>query len=263
MKLTAFCFLLSLTLAACNSGKESRPHFKSINFSYFDISPLSFTIRVSNQDSVFLKQDFAPDKGLQNKTTYDAVLTGGLKKQFDSLMAVINFSKIDSVHETGHIDGDTYSLYIEGDTLKKQFKVHSMSPPKELEVLKELFLKIRASFLHIDTTTHIPLNSPKTKVQGSSKSFILKDINNDKYYLADSVNRVFRQGYIGQSPLVAIDGTVFQYQKKLDTVILPLSKSEILNIAFINKNGGRFIYGKGGENGAIIINTIRIKSTNR
>ena len=87
MRLTAFFLLLSLALTACNSDKKSQPHFKLIDFSYFNISPLSFTIRVSNQDSVFLKQDFAPDKGLKNKTTYEAVLTGGLKQQLDSLMA--------------------------------------------------------------------------------------------------------------------------------------------------------------------------------
>lgn len=138
-----------------------------------------------------------------------------------------------------------------------------MSPPKELEALKELFLKIRISFLPVDTTTYIPLNPPKTQVQGNPKSFTLKDINSDKYYLADSVHRVFKQGHIGQSPLVSIDGTVFKYQKKLDTIMLPLSKSEILDIAFINKNDGRFIYGKAADNGAIIINTTRKKSTNR
>ena len=262
MRLTAFCFLLSLTLTACDSDKQSRPGFKSIKFSYFDMSPQSFTIKIINQDTFFLNQDFAADNGLKSKTTHDAVLTGALKKQLDSLMAVINFTRLDSVYETGHIDGEEYSLYIEGGTSKKQFKVHSTNPPKELEVLKELFLKIRLSFFSVDPTTHIPLNAPKTKVQGSPKSFILKDINKDKYYLADSVNRVFQQGYIGQSPLVAIDGTVFKYQKNLDTVVLPLSKGEILNIAFINKNDGRFIYGKGAENGAIIINTIRMKSTN-
>jgi hypothetical protein len=262
MRLIALFIFLSV-LTACNFDKKTELHFKSIDFSYFDISPLSFTLRIDNQDSVFLKQNFAHDSGLTNDTSYKAVIIGGLKQQLDSLIAVINFSKLDSVYETRHIDGYEYLLYIEGDTLKKQFKVHSMNPPKELEALKELFLKIRMSFLPGDTTTHHPLNPTKTQVQGSPKRFILKDISSDKYYLADSVNRIFRQGYIGKSPLIAIDGTVFKYQKRFDTVMLPLLKDEILDIQFINKNGSEFIYGKGADNGAIIISTTKKKSTNR
>lgn len=262
MRLIALFLFLSV-LAACNSDKKTTSHFNSIDFSYFDISPLSFTLKIDNQDSVFLTQHFAPDNGLRNDTTYKAVLIEGLKQQLDSLMAVINFSKLDSVYETHHIDGDEYRLYIEGDTLKKLFKVHSMNPPKELEALKALFLKVRMSFSPIDTATHLSLNPPKTQVQGSPKSFILKDTNNDKHYLADSISRVFQQGYIGKSPLVAIDGIVFKYQKKFDTVMLPLSKSEILNIEFINKNDGELVYGKDADSGAVIINTIRMKSTNR
>ncbi len=256
-----FSFLLVLT--ACTSDKKTTLRLNSIDFSYFDISPLSFTLKIDNQDSIFLKQHFAPDNGLLNETTYKAVLIGGLKQQLDSLMAVINFSKLDSVYETHHIDGDEYYLYIEGDNFKKQFKVHSMNPPKELEAFKGLFLKVRKSFLPVDSTTHLSLTPPKILVQDSPKSFILKDTDRSKYYLADSVNKIFRQGYIGKSPLIAIDGTVFKYQKKLDTVMLPLSKSEILNLAFINKSDGKLIYGKDADSGAVIINTIRMKSTNR
>lgn len=262
MRLIAFFVFLSV-LAACNSEMKTRPHFNSIEFSYFDISPLSFTVRIQNQDSVFLKQNFAPNKRLINDTSYKAVLTPRLKQQLDSLMAIVNFSELDTVYETGHTDGDVYRLYIEGETLKRQFKVHSISPPQELETLKELFLNIRMSFLPIDTTTQLSLNLPKTQVKGNPKTFTLKDISIDKYYLADSVNTVFQQGYIGNSPLIAIDGSVFIYQKKLDTIMLPLSKNEILNIAFINKNWSRTIYGKGAENGAIIISTIRNESTYR
>lgn len=263
MRLIALLIFLTSVLMDCSSDKKTRPHFNSIDFSYFDMSGLFFTLKIANQDSVFLKQNVAPDNILRNDTTYKAVLTEGLKQQLDSLMTVINFGKLDSVYETGHIDGDEYRLHIEGDTMKKQFKVHSISPPRELEGLKKLFLKIRMSLLPVDTTTLLPENPPKIQVKGSPKSFILKDINSDKYYLADSVNSAFRQGYIGKSPLVAIDGIVFKYQKKLDTIMLPLSKNEIINIAVINKKDCRFIYGKGADNGAVIINTIRRKSTNR
>ncbi len=264
MRPIALFVFLSLALTTCNSHNKSRPYFKSIDFYYFDISPLSFTLKIHNQDSVFLSQNFSPEKSLSNDTTYKALLTGKLKQQLDSLMAVINFDKLDSVYETGHLDGDEYKLEIEGDTVRKYFKVHSMSPPKELEALKELFLKIRMDFLPFDTTPHLPSSSPNAQVQGNPKAFVLKDINSNKYYLADSINKGFYEGYIGQTPIIAIDGIVFKYQKKLDTIVLPLSKSDIVNIGFISKKGSQLIYGNGADSGAVIINTTRkSKTTNR
>lgn len=261
MRLITLFVFLSSALLSCSSGKKTKSHFKSIEFSYFDISPLSFTLRIRNQDSVFLRQNFSPDKRLGNDTTYEILLTGRLKQQLDSLIDAINFSKLHPIYETGHIDGDEYELNIEADTEMRHFKVHSMSPPKELEAVKELFLKIRLSFLPVDTTTHLPLNLPEIQVQGNPRIFTLKDINSDKFYLADLVDKVFREGNIGRSPLVAIDGIVFKYQKNLDTVMVSLLKREIANIGFLNKKDGRFIYGKDADNGAIIINTTKSKST--
>ncbi|MEO6454066.1 MAG: hypothetical protein ABIN97_08345 [Ginsengibacter sp.] len=254
---TLLFLFLCITLASCNSDKKSRQNFKTIDFSYFDISPLSFSLRVNDIDSIILRQDFANDtfQTLKNDTTYHALLIGKLKQQFDSLMAVINFSKLDSVYETGHLDGDEYKLYIDKDTLKRQVYVHSMTPPKELEALKELFLEIRRSFLPMDTATHLTVNLLETKVYGNPKIFVLKDISDDKYYLADSINRIFQKGYIAQSPLIAIDGVVFKYQRNLDTIMLPLLKKEIISIDFLNKKGSPFIYGAHADKGAIIIGT--------
>ena len=257
MRPIALFVFLSLALTACNSDDKGRPYFKSIDFSYFDISPLSFTLKIHNQDSVFLKQNFSPEKILRNDTTYKAVLTVKLKQQLDSLMAVVNFDKLDSAYETSHLDGDEYKLQIEVGTVRKYFRVYSMSPPKELEALKELFLKIRISFLPFDTTPHLPSSSPKAQVEGNPKAFVLKDIDSDKYFLADSINKAFHEGHTGQTPLIAIDGIAFKYPRKLDTVALPLSKSDIANVGFINKKDSHLIYGNGAESGAIIITTTR------
>jgi hypothetical protein len=243
---------------ACNSDLETKPHFKSIQFSYFDISPLAFTLRVSNQDSVFLRQSFAQDsrKGLKNDTTYHFALTGRLKQQLDSLIAVIDFGKLDTLYETGHLDGDGYQLYVENDSLKKHFRVHSTNPPKELEAIKELFLKMRSIFLLVNNTTSLPESSPNTQVYGKPKIFVLKNSDSSKYYLADSIAKIFQKGYIGQSPLISINGVVFRYQTKLDTIALPLLKNEITSIDILNMKDSRFIYGRRADSGAVIINTI-------
>lgn len=255
MKLIVF-FLFISTLIACQNDKKTQLYFKSINFSYFDISPLSFTLKIYNQDSIFLEQKFSPEENLKSKTIYKGMLTRKLKQQLDSLMTVINFDKLDSVYETGHLDGDEYKLDIEDFTGKRHFRVHSLTPPTELEALKQLFLNIRMIFLPLDTTRNLKESLFKVIVQGNPKTFVLKVINNDKYYLADSINKIFHEGFIGQTPLIAIGGIIFKYQRKLDTIVLPFSKSDIVNIGFLNKKDSRFMYCNEADSGAVIINTI-------
>lgn len=253
MRLIVFFVFLSLAVTSChtyNSEQKSKVYFKAIDFSYFDMTPFSFTLKIHNQDSFFLKE--------VNKNTSKAKLTGRWKQQLDSLMDVINFDKLDSVYRDGYIDGVGYTLDIESDTVKKHFWVHSMSRPKELEALKKLFLEIRMNFLPPDTTLHLSSSSPKPQVQGNPKTFVLNDIDGDKNYLADSIKKFFHEGYVGQAPLIAIDGIEFEYQRKLDTVMLPLSKSDIMNIGFLKKKDSRLIYGH-GDNGAVIINTMRMR----
>jgi len=94
------------------------------------------------------------------------------------------------------------------------------------------------------------------------KIFILKDTSNDKYFVSDSIKVFFRKGYIGKSPLIAIDGVVFNYQKDLDTIILPLTKSDITTLAFLNKKSSPVIYGRNAVNGTIIINTVALQILN-
>ena len=90
---------------------------------------------------------------------------------------------------------------------------------------------------------------------GKPKVFVLKDHDNYKFYLSDSVTRAFKKGYIDKAPLIAIDGVPFSYHKNLDTIILPLTKSQITSINFINKESSPVIYGADADNGVVVINT--------
>jgi hypothetical protein len=90
---------------------------------------------------------------------------------------------------------------------------------------------------------------------GKPKIFILRDANNDKYYLSDSVKIAFKKGYIEKAPLIAIDGVPFDYRKNLDTIVLPLKKNQITTIGFLNKKSSPVIYGADANNGAVVINT--------
>src|SRR5215203_621357 len=162
----ALYFVLLFTLlTACNSDKKSRKEFKAIDFSYFDISQEAFSLRVTKQDSVFVKQYFSSDsKGqLKDSIIYLGLLKGNIKQQFDSLIITIDFNKLDSVYETGHIDGAEYRLYIESDTITKRLYIHSMRPAKELESLKDLFIKMKGglSFVPIGITINFRVNPPE------------------------------------------------------------------------------------------------------
>jgi hypothetical protein len=152
-------------LASCNSGEKRNRQFKAIDFSYFDISPEAFSLRVTQQDLVFIKQYFSSDSEghLKDNLTYLGLLKGDIKQRFDSLIAVVDFDKLDSVYESGHIDGDEYRLYIEGDKITKQLYVHRMKPPKELESLKNMFIKMKSSLALVpfDTTINFRVNPPE------------------------------------------------------------------------------------------------------
>ena len=94
------------------------------------------------------------------------------------------------------------------------------------------------------------------------KIFVLDDTSKNKYFLSDSIKAIFRKGQIGWSPLIEIDGVVFNYQKNLDTIILSLKKNEITGVAYLSKKSSPFIYGKNAISGAVIVNTIALQNFN-
>lgn len=89
--------------------------------------------------------------------------------------------------------------------------------------------------------------------------FLLKDNDVSKFYLNDSVKGAYEKGTLINSPIIAIDGIVYQYNKNQDTIFLPLTKIDISSITFLDKYSSPVIYGKKETNGAIIINTIHLK----
>lgn len=90
-------------------------------------------------------------------------------------------------------------------------------------------------------------------------TFILNDKKENKYFVAQSINRAFEEDLIEKSPLIVINGVPFRYNKKQDTILLPLKKSDIISLDFLNKNSSRIIYNEKENDGAVII-TARIKA---
>lgn len=88
-----------------------------------------------------------------------------------------------------------------------------------------------------------------------SKIFLLENEDDSVYYLVDKIKTAFQSEQIANSPLIAIDGVPFEYDKTLNTIILPIKKEEITNVTILNKNSSPVIYGKDEIYGAIIIST--------
>ena len=95
------------------------------------------------------------------------------------------------------------------------------------------------------------ITTTKTKV------FLLENEDESQYYLFDKMKDAFEKDQIIDSPLIAIDGVPFEYDKKLNTVLLPLTKESISDVNILNKNSSHVIYGEKEIYGAIIITTIK------
>lgn len=85
------------------------------------------------------------------------------------------------------------------------------------------------------------------------KVFILNEKEESKYFVQQLVGNAFEKDLIGESPLIVINGIPFKYNKKQDTIFLPLKKLDIITLDFINKNSSRIIYNEKENDGAIII----------
>ena len=94
-----------------------------------------------------------------------------------------------------------------------------------------------------------------------SKAFILRDEGENRYFVLESINNTFEKNQIAQYPLIVINGIPFRYDKKQDTIILPLKKSDLISLEFLNQNSSRIIYNEKENDGAIIIRT-KIQTNN-
>lgn len=84
-------------------------------------------------------------------------------------------------------------------------------------------------------------------------TFVLNDTKENKYHVLKLINQAFEEDQIDKSPLIVINGIPFKYDKKQDTILLPLKKSDIIDLNFLNKNSSRIIYNERENDGAIII----------
>lgn len=87
------------------------------------------------------------------------------------------------------------------------------------------------------------------------KAFILNDTKENKYFALELINNAFEENQIDKCPLIVINGIPFKYNKEQDTILLPLKRSEIISLDFLNINSSRIVYNDKENDGAVIITT--------
>ena len=73
---------------------------------------------------------------------------------------------------------------------------------------------------------------------------MLQDNDSLKFQLVEAIKTTYVEKSFINSPVVAIDGIIFKYNKAQDTIVLPLKKKDITNIIYLDKGSSSAIYGK-------------------
>lgn len=134
------------------------------------------------------------------------------------------------------------------DLEKQKLPLSKMAIEKIVAIDKQKGINIYGSFGEAGV---LIITTSKAKV------FLLENEDESKYYLVDEIKAAFEKEAITDSPLIAIDGIPYKYDKTLNTVVLPLARESISEVAILNKNSSHVIYGQNEIYGAIIITTVK------
>ncbi|SHM76562.1 hypothetical protein [Flavobacterium xanthum] len=132
------------------------------------------------------------------------------------------------------------------DLKKQKLPLSKIAIEKIIAIDKQKGINIYGSFGEAGV---LIITTLKTKV------FLLENEDEAQYYLVDKIKAAFNESQLADSPLIAIDGVPFKYNKTHNTIVLPLKRELIYDINFLNKNSSNVIYGKDEIYGAVIITT--------
>lgn len=97
----------------------------------------------------------------------------------------------------------------------------------------------------------------------SQKRYLLKDNNDDKYFLVDILKEEKRNGKLSHKPIVVVDGVPFRYDYELKNQPLNLYKTDIDRIEVINRKAGISLYGNYAKDGVAVITTNSVKEKSK
>ena len=89
----------------------------------------------------------------------------------------------------------------------------------------------------------------------STNRYLLLDKGKDKYFLANKIKEMAKNGDISKRPIIVIDGEPYRYDYELKNAKLKISKDDIKQIDRVKLDVGIKIYGEAGKNGVLLITT--------
>ena len=157
MKIFILLIIFCVTIISCENSTqiEKAKTFNQFDFSYNNFFTTCFSIKFTQDDTVFIQQHFASfSDTLKSDKTYFAILNNSEKQTLDSFINKMNFAVYDTSYYQSYEDGDYYQFFISNDTIQKTIFVHSDSIPKELKAFGYWIVATKQKLKHfpIDTT---------------------------------------------------------------------------------------------------------------
>jgi hypothetical protein len=133
MKLFFLVAAFSLTLTSCENPKpiDKKIMFNQFDFSYNDFFSTCFSIKFTQDDTVFIRQHWSSafSDSLKSNKNYRAILSDLERETLDSFLIKMKFATYDTSYYESFQDGHYYEFYINKDTLQKIIFVHSVLTP--------------------------------------------------------------------------------------------------------------------------------------
>lgn len=160
--------LISLSIFSFCSKKEEKPNYKYFEFSFSNTFKTSFSLKITHGDSIYIREHwngkdiFDSTSSPRGKTNYIAVISKKQRKVLNNLISKIQLQKCDSMYYENYVDGRTYSIYIDKDSIKKLITVHSYkNVPKELDSLGAWIYQFKTKAKLIKTNKKLNFISSK------------------------------------------------------------------------------------------------------
>ena len=154
MKSSLF-IIFSLLVVSCSEKKKD---FDSFEYSYGGTFSTVFSIRFTNNDTLYLREHWNAGERSDGKkfpkeqTNYFALLTIKQQNELSELLNKIDFKTLKPEYYEDYNDGRSYQIIIEKDSLEKMILVHSYSVPKELDTLSKWIYNTKENLQLIETS---------------------------------------------------------------------------------------------------------------
>lgn len=140
MKKITLIIAITFIFFGCKK-EESNVNFNYFEFSFDNTFETSFSIKFTPNDSIYLREhwngNWDSSKIPKKETNYIALISKRDRKELIHLISKTCLKKYDSIYEENYVDGRSYAVYIDKDSIKKSIKIHShkKNVPKELDSL--------------------------------------------------------------------------------------------------------------------------------